>query len=243
MAILSIFLGCSLFSPAHEPVVSSQESYYRIQPESILASLDQNDFEVFVSQNNPEALLNERNTAIHWKQSDFLRIATAFSETIWHEPIDLWDLHSLFLRVTCSDVDKGFEFASIEYFKVLKSGNTESRIRRAMHIDPGANMISVYETEYSPTSMEWNSIDLASLEISADRALEIADKNEGRDARVNVENKCFISASLAPDGFYEGWNIRYSLYGGNTSSATRELLSVYVNERTGAFRVIHPETK
>ncbi len=76
----------------------NRTGYYQFDPKTIFASLDRGK-EVFTPLliKNPNDVNVEYDNIV-WTQSDFLRVANALSQQVWHEPLDLdgWDIYNIF---------------------------------------------------------------------------------------------------------------------------------------------------
>ena len=51
----------------------------------------------------------ESNNTIAWTQSDYLKIANALSQVVWHGPLDLkeWNVHDVIFEKGCEDDPSG----------------------------------------------------------------------------------------------------------------------------------------
>jgi len=96
------------------PLYFSQYStygFYEIFPETILDSLNQGKTDV-LTLSSEEIWNREEPTydSIQWSQSDYLAIANALSQEVWHEPLDLneWKVLNLSLTLGLYRKSKGF---------------------------------------------------------------------------------------------------------------------------------------
>jgi hypothetical protein len=55
---------------------------------------------------------------------------------------------------------------------------------------------------------KWKTVDLAEIEVSADEALQIAEKTGGGDFRQSTENHCRIFVDFEPD-YRDAWKVDY----------------------------------
>src|SRR6266540_3306472 len=98
----------------------SNSGYYEIHPDTILESLNQGETNVFTAAS--VEILNRDEPSyeeIRWSQSDYLKIANALSQEVWHEPLDLkkWKILSLDLTQSCDNDPRGFYEFRIVYFQ------------------------------------------------------------------------------------------------------------------------------
>jgi hypothetical protein len=81
----------------------------------------------------------------------------------------------------------------------------------------------------------WKSIDIKRLKVTAEGALQVAEMNGGKDARLAVGNKCRISL-LLPSNISNGdWDVFYNTDG------TRTIFQVIINPYSGKYRILPPD--
>ncbi len=186
---------------------------YRFDPQTIFASLDQGK-EVFTAE-DPNAV-DVKYDGIAWTQSDFLRVANAMSQQVWHEPLDLdgWDIYNIFFQGDCNDHFGGFNLFDITYYKTIKTG--WETVYSARHIDLfPVNGVAGWagDSDFStPFIFSWRNIELMKFKTTADQAVQIAEENGGKTAQVNSENKCHMDVYIAGDpnrNYEDAWYVNY----------------------------------
>jgi hypothetical protein len=172
--------------------------YYEIYPETILGSLNQGVTEVFTPAS--EEIWNREeqyDEAILWSQSDYLKIADALSQEVWHESLDLkeWKVLYLSLNQSCENNPQGFHTFSIVYFKNLGVGFLNRRYQaRLIDIIPWQGLIRWGDSTFSDVLIPgWGNSHLNDFNVTADGALLIAERNGGSKVRQEANNMCRIS--------------------------------------------------
>jgi hypothetical protein len=186
--------------------------FYSINPDTILEDFSQGKTDVFTPQ---EDLPDEKSREyVQWKLADYDLIAQVLHELAWEEPLEEWKMSLISFDWDCEYIDKGPQGAHFRYFKVEKLRERKSRFVSELFVNPLENMVNVSMWEHYPRLCCWDVIDLAKLGVSADEALDIAEKNGGAEARAAVGNICQIHVVLNPASpRYGGWNVRYSYLG------------------------------
>lgn len=181
--------------------------YYKIDPEIILASLETGKTEVFTPLlENPDEIQPVTNMPVRWTQADFLKIASAFGQFAWGDPMSLkdWSVHFIDFEGSC-DLPMGFNFASITYFKPMTTGY-ETRL---IEIDPNFGWVrwGNGQTYPKPILRSWNRVGLLDAKISADKALEIA--SEDAKKRFQFKDGCGVSMSAPQDDNPVNWYLKF----------------------------------
>ena len=187
--------------------------YYKIDPESILASLAEGNTNVFTPLiQEPDLVTQISNLPISWSEGDFLMIANALSQLIWKGPINTenWSVDSIFFRTICNGSLTGFDTAEITFFKPVDVNGKKYYTTRYINIDPYFGLVrwgseALY---HRPILFKWKSFDLVHSTINAENALQIADEHGGKDIRMQIDNKCSIYVSLSKDK--SRWRIDYT---------------------------------
>jgi hypothetical protein len=227
---LSLTFACQFFSFGREEEISNKEAYYAIDPNTILDSLAQGATNVFTPQiATPEFESSIQGEPVEWSQSDYFRIADALHEFVWNESLDEWNLDGMTFGMDCKDVDYGSQYANFRFYKVVHTREKESRLVHNIYIFPAENSVWWTEIEYYPKLANWGSLDQKQIKVSVNDALQIAETNGGRKARLEVNNKCKFAA-IIPIWEYEGWNLTY------TSDA--KLFNINIDPLTGEYRII-----
>lgn len=182
--------------------------YYKINPETILASLDRGETTVFTPEvATPSAPV--LNATVSWHQSDYLNIVNTVFQFTWKEKFDSWSLLSMVFDTTCRDNPNGFESADIHFFKTKDESNYTTR---EVIVTPQYEYISWggggEGADFPRPSPGWVSIDLSRLKITADDALSMAEEGGGKSFRLAQANQCHIFMILGSDAG-TGWDIEY----------------------------------
>jgi hypothetical protein len=180
--------------------------YYKINPDTILVSLDRGKTDVFVQEFAiPIAPLLE--TSVSWSQSDYLKITNAVFQSAWKETFDHWNLLSMIFQSACQDNPNGFETSDIHFFKPVEE--TSDYTTREVLINPKYGLVSFGGgVDFPYQRSGWKSINLNSLLITADKALKIAEENGGEHFRLAAQNECSISLILNLEAD-DNWNVEY----------------------------------
>jgi hypothetical protein len=218
---------------------NSEDKYYLIDPETILASLSQEKNDVFkpmAATPQPE-LYSSMSTDVTWSQSDYMRIAQAIHQISWGEPLDGQNLYSFSFEMNCSDAGRGtFSEASFNSYEVIQpEQEEEKRIEYWIEIRPAINLVLTTKVEYQPNVNRKEPIDLLQYQITVDEALQIAEENGGNAARLAVDNDCQISA-FSPTVSGNGWEIGYDIYKDNHF---RSLFTITIDSKTGEYKVLY----
>jgi len=196
--------------------------YYRIDPETILVSLEHGERDVFADggemefdkflesgRAHPVAPLSDR--PVSWRQSDYLKIADAVFRSVWKESFEDWNILSMIFDRACRDDPEGFDSGDIYFFKNTTANGKLLYTTREVLVSPQYGDISWGGGRNFPRPFfGWKSIDLKKLRITADDALRIAEESGGRSLRLAAGNKCDVSLILDIDA-YGDW---VAYYGG-----------------------------
>jgi hypothetical protein len=197
VVLLSAMLSCTVGEEEQQTNLFSL--YYTIEPTSLLESLQRGKVAFTPMSQRPELLPFDQQVTVNWHLADYFYIANALYEGVLGKTLQGWQLSGMDFRLACSRVQNGFQNGRFRFFNVVKDGDQESRLERFIDIDPRHNFVHVSETKYSPNLIDWKSIDMAQLKISADQALQIAESNGGEEKRASVNNACNISLLLTLD--------------------------------------------
>jgi hypothetical protein len=209
IALFGAILSCNFDETEQKAIIFSQ--YYKINSESLLDSLKTGETDVFSKvDEQPEHVPQDQQIAVNWTQTDYLYIASLLDKYVLGEALADWQLNRMGFTLGCPNSGVGFQTGDFEFFKVTKKQEREARTTLFINIDPRSNFIYVSKSEYYPKLVDWTSIDLATVKVTANNALQRAENNGGRDNRLSVNNACEISLGLAPDAArYKGWRVSY----------------------------------
>jgi hypothetical protein len=201
-------------------------SYYKINPETIMRSLDRGETGVFLPElATPQAPKVE--APFTWHQSDYLRIATALYQFVWKETANGWNVYFIQFETSCQDYSMGFGLADFYYFKTIFMNGQIEYAAREIRITPESGEVSVGEDANFPHPLVgWRSINLGTLKLSADDALQVAEQNGGKEFRSNARNDCRIHVNLNPNVDRADWLVFYSVSDGS-------IFEVYIDPYSG----------
>jgi len=210
-------LSCNIGQTEEKTTLFDQ--YYTIEPSSLMDSLNNGDMNAFTPvSEEPELLPVEQQLPVDWLQADYFYIANTLYDDVLGKTLQGWQLKGMDFRLGCSKIQNGFQNGRVEFFKVVKEKEQESRFIRFIDIDPRGNFVHVKEWEFYPNLANLEAIDLEQLKISADHALEIAESSGGEVKRQSVGNACNISLGLYPNSAgYRGWEVIYTRRDDRTS--------------------------
>lgn len=242
-AILVVNVLACQFIPLKQTQITTAEHSYSIDTATLLPSLEQGRTDVFtLLPDDYHSMPDLEYIPVMWKQGDYLLIAQAFHQVVQHESLDGWNLNEMFFRLDCKEVSTGWQLGGFTFSKIIQEQKMSRRAARNITIDPAKNMILFTEDEYYPVGyftgmVEWASIDLAQMKISAEDAIHIAESAGGERIRTDAENKCDIFQRFVVEGpgYQNDWVITYS---GHDEQFTT-LLIVLVDGRTGKYKVVH----
>jgi hypothetical protein len=239
-AIITVFviLLCALVYPFIEEDQTSMnypesmggyenKGYYKIDPGTILASLDEGKANVFMPLLEDPNDIKESYT-VSWTQADYLKIADALSQEVWKEPLELkdWKVLDIGFEKGCVK-DIGFESFSMIYYKVVRLGFQIEYSTRYMDMSPSYGYVQWAGdgTFYAPLLAGFQRIDLTNFKIPAEVALQIAERNGGSAVRAQLANKCGISVYM-PDGDTRNWYVNYGFF------------TVVVDAYSGSYKIL-----
>lgn len=200
--------------PSSIPVYYAETGLFRINPGTILESLDEGNTNVFLSDTRPLdnradglALYNE---PILWSQSDYLKVSSALGKLVWEEDsLHNWSLFRMIFNADCQNNLNGLSGSDFQYFKTVFDRGKLMYSWREIEIDPEYMYVAWGEgAKFAHPLFGWKSIDLSQLKVSAEDAIRIAEQNGGRKTRLSVQNQCNIHLLLMPER-YRGWRVNY----------------------------------
>lgn len=186
----------------------SDMGYYKIDPGTILASLERGDANVFMPLlKDPQDITdNVTDISIRWTQADFLKIASALGQFMWGDPMDLldWSVYSITFEGFC-DNPAGFDYAKITYFKTGRITYST----RLIEIHPYFGWVGWGNgTTYpKPILQKWNSVDLFEAKITADDALRIA--SEDAKERFQSRDNCGVIMGTPQNNDPQNWYLHF----------------------------------
>lgn len=237
-AVLYLFREDYRGSPAYFSAYPDS-GYYEINPETILASLDQGETDIFVPFfGNPDRD-EPYYDSIAWTQSDYLKIANALSLEIWNEPLDLgvWRVIDMDLMQDCGNNPHGFHTFTITYYKDLGTANRERHYTtRLIEVYSWKGLVrwgsgAIFST---PLLLGWDGFNPNTFKITGDAALQVAEKNGGLNARLKANNSCMTIISvnqLSPIPHAKDWLVSYE----------RADFYMHIDPYTGNFKILRTD--
>ena len=209
--IAGMILSCLTLSVRKERLVSSDSQDYRIDPDTLLERLEQGKTDIFTPLTATQAAVpSTPGPPVRWSQADYERIVQALFRIVFQESLENWKLVDIVLDVDCANVDRGtYTDAQFRFFKIIHTRQEESKIERNILILPLKRLVSWDDQEWYPKVTDWTPLNLAQFKISAEEALQIAEKNGGSEARGAVENACTITTAAGLVRL-KGWNTFYT---------------------------------
>lgn len=212
---------------------------FRIDPGTILTSLEKGKIDIFLLD---QRLVEERvegpilhTEPILWSQSDYLQIVTALDNSVWNSTLDDWSLFSMDFNGDCQNLNV-LTGAEYKYFKTDFDKGKVVDTWREIEVNPEYGYVAWGNgARYPHPLLGWKSVDLDRLKVTAEEAIRIAEENGGTEARLKIENRCYIHLSLTPDN-YEGWEVDYGY-----SSGFRILIDPYTGKVTQKFCSFFPD--
>jgi hypothetical protein len=196
--------------------------YYKINPGTILASLENDPSDLF-QLTSDSSLDKIMERPLSWSQRDYDRIAHKISEYVWAESLDSWELYRMIFITSCHDNPAGFDSADYVYFKKISSNGKSLYTARDIFITPQYGDISLgSDTNFPRTFLGWKNIISSKINVTAEEALLLAENSGGKNARFNMQNRCQIYVSMNLEGYgHSNWKVSYS---GNGTNADFELI-------------------
>lgn len=221
--------SCSLDLDVHTASFERGKGAYSIDPQTILQSLDRGATDVFLPQSTQAQSEQADRPLVQWTQADYWQIVQAMHELVLHDSMDGWNLYDFFFRLDCTDTTSGPQLAGLEFFRVVKIRERDSRLERFITVLPRQDSVQWWESEYYPERAHWKPIEITQIQVPVEEALRIADDNGGGLTRIGMNDQCVIHASLH-QGDSE-WQISYYTIKGS------KVFDIYVDSRTGTFRM------
>lgn len=203
--------------------------YSTFNPETILGALHQGETDVFTPFLGDIDGLDEHDGQITWSQSDYLKVTSALSQSIWGEPLDLenWKVRSVYFSQACKDNPIGFNMFEMVYYRPLAAGYTA----RYINIEPWRGLVTWAGNGIfsSPILSRWNNINLEGFVISADDVLQIAEKHGGSETDKGAGVCSTISVSMFRQD-NDIWDVDYS----------EADFRIRIDPTSGEYKILNP---
>jgi len=187
----------------------NQTGEYQFDPERTLTELDKASLElrtpVPITLEVYEKPLPEGSSFL-WDSSVYMKIAELLKNQIWGDGMPDWELYRMYFYADCQTPLNGFSIGDFVYFKPVQKENGYYYDTRELVIRPLYGRINWGSgNSYPRPLLGWKKIDQDKIRVAADEALQIAEDNGGRDARLAVNNECSISLSYNPNVNSNDW--------------------------------------
>lgn len=200
---------------------------FNINPVTILEDISQEQKDIFIPIENSTPIINY--APVNWLQEDYLTIANSIHEFAWNENISNWKLNSILFYLQCDEIAYGSQSVYLTYFKLIKNDAEEYRLVHNIVIQSQENRIGVWAEKYSHLTSTWEEYKLSEFKINSDEALQIAENNNGKLFRENINNNCSVSISINRKSHNEkDWIVTY--YGKDSD------LEFIINTNTGEYK-------
>ncbi|MBI9047116.1 MAG: PepSY domain-containing protein [Anaerolineaceae bacterium] len=227
---IALITGCHQWFGDHfEYEISSEQKSYWIDPATILQSLEKENTDVFFQMDEgSETITSPLDNKIFWSQTDYFKVANTIHQRFWQSSLQTHLYHVVF-NLDCSNVAMK-KFASATFFsnKSILNGDQENRIEYRIWIRPTDNLVYTSRVEYGPRIGIVEATNLQEYTISAEEALQIAEKYGGSVERLKSNENCRISV-YAPGSIKKGWHVTYS----NSDNSIQTIYEVTIDPQTG----------
>jgi hypothetical protein len=235
VCVASVYRWPTVFTLEEEQRISYEELTYQIEPSTLIQSLQQGRPDVFILNTaTPEVIAQQADIPVPWKQVDYYDIAKSFSQSVLHDPLDNWKLRKMFFDGSCKNISIGFQVGGVAVFRSEQIRERSSRVIRHIQIFAKESQMYYASEEIYPQLWQWQALDLAQINISAEKAIEIAENAGGAAFRKKYDNRCYIYNSIEAEGKYRGWWVHYRA--NDNYSLT---FDVVVDPLTGEYKIIH----
>ena len=232
---INLLLGsCSILErirdEGKEQQTNTRDETYSIDSSTLLESLKEGRKDAFILLTaTPPAYPSPSTEPVCWTQKDFITINQALYSIGWQDNLSDWKLKDFSFGLKCSEIDYGPQGAGFNFFKTEQNNDKVVRVLRHLFIAANDNFAILNETEYYPEIEKWTAINMASISIPVEDALQIAEINGGMQFRKNVDNNCFINAEVNTGSDSAVWIISYS----GLTNQRNELFRLTINAKTG----------
>ncbi|MCL4527874.1 MAG: hypothetical protein M1282_00480 [Chloroflexi bacterium] len=231
LAAVSLAIG----DMQRETLVSTNEGTYSMDSPTIFQSLAAGKTDVFIRQMTTPSATSVNLPPVRWTEANYLLVASAFSQMVWHESFDSWKLERLHFGLDCKDESLGPQWSSLDVYKAIQSPEGGARIERTLFISPDENQVSWNGAEYYPDVEGKSFFNPSEIKIHAEEVLHIAETQGGEKERQSVDNVCQIDLSIVAGLSDNNWIVRYTGYHGDY------LFQIEVNQQTGEYQIVYPK--
>lgn len=173
------------------------------------------------------------DSQVKWSFSDYLKVANVVKLQTWHDEMKEWSIYRMNFYTDCNDSVNGFFMGDFIYFRPTTTELGNVYEAREVWISSQQGRVAWGAGNYYPKPLfGWSEIDLDQI-ISAGDALQIAENNGGKIARLEVNNVCDMFLSYNPNINSDNWILTMSHY-----NQLPNIFEIEINPYTGKFRVI-----
>jgi len=228
---LTCWVGSILINASSSEVVKWRDGgVYAINSQTLLQDIHQGQKNIFEFLPDEELMLSPDPglPPVQWTSKDYLLIADKFNKFVSNEPLIDWKFDAMFYSMKCEDFEYGFQEVGFDIVKYL-APNT--RIERSIKVYPFEDHIAWRETAYENAS-HYETFVLSQINISPEKAIEIAENQGGKAFRVSENNNCRIGIRIIA-GIRDGnWQVTYDA--GETEYV------IDIDKETGEYKVVEP---
>jgi hypothetical protein len=235
--VLMLLTGCEVY----ETPRNFEEKNYTIDSSAILERLHSGDAGVFTEVKATPAAPQAAapSCSIAWRQADYFLVLQALFQTAWHEPLETQKFYTISFELNCADVKQGsFNNTYVYSYKEILSGKEGVRVEYRTNIRPLEASIHTMKEDYTPNTQNIEPVDLKHYRITAEEALQIAEKNGGTDKRLEYADQCEISVN-ALSMKNQSWDVVYSH---NQNKVWKAIFEMVVDGQTGTYKKVYPKS-
>lgn len=172
----------------------------------------------------------DAGAGVTWSQREFESVRVSFLEQVLRDVPERWEMGQMRFRLNCRHVGVGLQEGSLLMFRNVGDWRMRARVERQLGIFPKSRIVTYWEVhEAAPDLQPWVAIEMKKVKVSADQALQIAERTGGSAKRAEVKDDCRIWIEM---NGWEGntWRVSYTYLLSPTRS---EDFVVIVDAETG----------
>ncbi len=206
-----VFRSAQILGSGLDADPGSVEGFYRtgtygMDPNLALTAIEEHSSIPFLAE---EAILPPINsgTRTNWTQKEYSQAAQEFFTFVWKETLNRdWSIHKMSFFTDCRERPAGFSQSTFIYYQLIFQQGKLQYKGRAITISPAEGKVSWGGDSVFPRPILGRTmVDLDTLKITADQALEIAEQNGGAMKRQSLQNECNLRL------YFDGnWKVVYA---------------------------------
>ena len=171
------------------------------------------------------------NPPSEWKQRDYLETLYIVHKAILHKPFKEKFRGAIFYVPNCDQASFGPQNAVL----FTSTVNFPYANYYSYNIDLKDGLVHWHGNSYQPI-ISWpiSSLDLSKYKITAERALQIAEEQGGKDVRIANRNQCEINIEIDTNSRAGNWIISYN----STIDQFTSLLRIEIDANNGQHKVL-----